>query len=76
MNWASRPGRSSALADLGRRQLVEKRQRHRSNGGWPGHVIRDMKGACPGAEFVCDMQIKFDSNGGGHLETPEDKIEA
>ena len=46
-----------------------------TNGGWPGHVIRDMKSACPGAKFACEMQVKFDSNGGDHLETPENKIE-
>ena len=47
-----------------------------TNGGWPGHVIKDMKALCPGAEFARDMQVKFDSNGGDHLETPESKIEA
>ena len=47
-----------------------------TNGGWPGHVIRDLKAACPGAEFACEMQVKFDSNGGDHLETPEAEIEA
>ena len=47
-----------------------------TNGGWPGHVIKDMKAACSGADVVCDMQVKFDSNGGDHLETPESKIEA
>ena len=47
-----------------------------TNGGWPGRVIKDMKAACPGADFACDMQVKFDSNGGDHLETPESKINA
>ena len=47
-----------------------------TNGGWPGHVIKDMKKACPGAEFACEMQVQFDSNGGDRLETPESKIEA
>lgn len=47
-----------------------------TNGGWPGHVIKDMKSACPGAHIACEMQVKFDSNGGDHLETPEAKIEA
>ena len=45
-----------------------------TNGGWPGHVIKDMKKACPGAEFACEMQVKFDSNGGDRLETPESRI--
>jgi hypothetical protein len=35
-----------------------------------------MKAACPGADFACDMQVEFDSNGGDHLETPESKINA
>ena len=47
-----------------------------TNGGWPGHVIKDMENACPGAEFACAMQVQFDSNGGDHLETPKNKIEA
>lgn len=47
-----------------------------TNGGWPGHVIRDMKNACTGAKIVCEMQVKFDSNGGDHLETPEANIGA
>ena len=47
-----------------------------TNGGWPGHVIRDMKAACTGANTVCEMQVRFDSNGGSHLETPESEIES
>lgn len=47
-----------------------------TNGGWPGHVIKDMKNACTGAEFACEMQVRFDSNGGDHLETPDDQITA
>lgn len=47
-----------------------------TNGGWPGHVIKDMESICSGAEFACEMQVKFDSNGGDHLETPEAKINA
>lgn len=47
-----------------------------TNGGWPGHVIKDIKSACKGAEFTCEMKIKFDSNGGDHLETSESEIDA
>lgn len=47
-----------------------------TNGGWPGHVIKDMKKACPGAAFACDLQVRFDSNSGDRLETPEPQIEA
>lgn len=46
-----------------------------TNGGWPGHVIKDMKKACTGARSACEMQVQFDSNGGDHLETPEAEIE-
>lgn len=47
-----------------------------TNGGWPGHVIKDMKNACQGATIACEMRVKFDSDGGDRLETPETKIEA
>ena len=46
-----------------------------TNGGWPGHVIKDMKNACPGAKTACEMLVRFDSNGGDHLETPESEIQ-
>ena len=45
-----------------------------TNGGWPGHVIKDMKSFCKGAKAACDMQIQFDSTGGSKLETSQDKI--
>lgn len=44
------------------------------NGGWPGYVIRDMKAAC--AATACEMQVAFDSEGGSHLEIPEEEIYA
>ena len=47
-----------------------------TNGGWPGHVIADIKKACAGAEFAQAMQVKFDSTGGSRMETPEAEIEA
>ena len=47
-----------------------------TNGGWPGHVIKDMKKACPGAAFACEMQVRFDSQGGDQMETPEAEIAA
>ena len=46
-----------------------------TNGGWPGHVIKDMKAACKGAEVTCEMQVQFDSTGGDRLETSEKQIE-
>lgn len=46
-----------------------------TNGGWPGHVIGDMKKACKGAEFACEMEFRFDSQGGPKLETPQKVID-
>lgn len=46
-----------------------------TNGGWPGHVIKDMKKKCQGASFMHEMEIQFDSMGKDHLETPERKID-
>lgn len=46
-----------------------------TNGGWPGHVIKDMKAKCKGADFMHEMQIQFDSMGTDHLETPERVID-
>lgn len=45
-----------------------------TNGGWPGHVIKDIKEKCKGAKFMHEMEIQFDSTGGANLETPEKKI--
>ncbi|MGN0394558.1 MAG: flavodoxin [Coprococcus sp.] len=47
-----------------------------TNGGWPGHVIKDMKSACPGADIKEPFEVKFDSSGGNHLETSEDEIKS
>jgi hypothetical protein len=47
-----------------------------TNGGWPGHVIADIKKACSGAVFAQDMQVEFDSTGGSQMETPETEIAA
>lgn len=47
-----------------------------TNGGWPGHVLRDMKKACRGAQFAYEMEVKFDSQGGDHLETPQTELDA
>ncbi|WP_196590745.1 flavodoxin [Pectinatus frisingensis] len=46
-----------------------------TDAGWPGHVIDDIKKTCQGAEFAQEMEIRFDSNGGNHMETAESKIE-
>lgn len=47
-----------------------------TNGGWPGHVIKDMAAACQNADIAVPAEIQFDSQGGGRLETPQSKIDA
>ena len=46
-----------------------------TNGGWPGHVIKDIKKACSGAKSACEMEIQFDSTGGSKLETSQKQID-
>ena len=46
-----------------------------TNGGWPGHVIKDMIRECKGAEIVQPMEIRFDSQGGAELKTTEKEID-
>ena len=46
-----------------------------TNGGWPGHVIKDMQRTCKGAKSVCKMQIQFDSSGKDHMETSNEEVE-
>ena len=45
-----------------------------TNGGWPGHVIKDMEKASKGAKCAAPKEIQFDSTGGDHLETSEKEI--
>lgn len=35
-----------------------------TNGGWVGHVLKDMKKACKGAKVISQKAIRFDSTGG------------
>ncbi|MGN0762595.1 MAG: flavodoxin [Aristaeellaceae bacterium] len=46
-----------------------------TNAGWPGHVIRDMEKACPGASFPVSMQIRFDQGGGDTQVTPQKEVD-
>lgn len=46
-----------------------------TNGGWPGHVIKDVKKACVGAKFIGEMEVQFDSTGGDILETPISELD-
>ena len=47
-----------------------------THGGWPGHVMKDMKNICKGADFSHEMKVQFDSSGGSELVTADAKIEA
>lgn len=47
-----------------------------TDGGWPGHVIEDIKKACRGAAFENEMEIRFDSTGGADMVTPEADVAA
>lgn len=47
-----------------------------THGGWPGHVIEDIKSVCKGANFSCEMEIQFDGAGGAELVTWDKNIEA
>lgn len=40
-----------------------------TDGGWPGHVLDDMKHVCKGAAFEHEMAVQFDSTGGDKMET-------
>ena len=47
-----------------------------TNGGWPGHVIKDIESACAGASFGPSMEVQFDSTGGSELVTPKKDVDA
>lgn len=46
-----------------------------THGGWPGHVMKDMKNVCKGGKFIHEMEIQFDSTGGADLVTTKENIE-
>lgn len=46
-----------------------------THGGWPGHALKDMEKACKGASFGPELTIQFDSTGGSHQVTGQDKVE-
>ena len=45
-----------------------------THGGWPGHVMKDMKKVCKGAAFSHELKVQFDSSGGSDLVTYVTKI--
>lgn len=47
-----------------------------TNGGWPGHVIKDMTKAAKGAKVEHPMQIQFDSTGGAEQVTSQTDVDA
>ncbi len=47
-----------------------------THGGWPGHVMKDIKNICKGAILHHEMEVQFDSTGGSELVTPEKSIDA
>lgn len=46
-----------------------------TNGGWPGHVIKDMTAAVKGAKTEHPMQIQFDSTGGAKQVTSQKEVD-
>lgn len=46
-----------------------------THGGWPGHVVEDIKTACKGANFANEMAVQFDSTGGDEMITSEKEVE-
>lgn len=46
-----------------------------TNGGWPGHAIKDMEKICDGAHVVGSISIKFDSTGGSTMITSGSDVE-
>lgn len=47
-----------------------------THGGWPGHVMKDMKAALTGAIVDKEYAVQFDSTGGDQLVTDESDIKA
>lgn len=45
-----------------------------TNGGWPGHALKDIEKACKGADFVPGLAVQFDSTGGSQLVSSQDEI--
>lgn len=45
-----------------------------TNGGWPGHLMDDIKAECRGARIECPMEVRFDSEGGPKMVTPEKDV--
>lgn len=46
-----------------------------TNGGWPGHVIKDMKAGCKGAKFENEKEIQFGSTNLTEMVTSETELD-
>ena len=46
-----------------------------TDGGWPGHLMEDIRKECFGADIKYPMEIRFDPQGGSIMKTPEGDIE-
>ncbi len=46
-----------------------------THGGWPGHVMKDIKDICKRAVIEKEFSIQFDSTGGDTLVTDENEID-
>ena len=40
-----------------------------TDGGWPGHLMEDIRKECFGADIKYPMEIRFDSQGGSIMKT-------
>ena len=45
-----------------------------THGGWPGHVMKDMRYAAKGAVIDGEFAVQFDSTGGDQLVTDKEEI--
>lgn len=46
-----------------------------THGGWKGHVIKDIKTHCAGADFAPSMEVQFDSQGSANMQTSQAQID-
>jgi flavodoxin len=45
-----------------------------TNGGWPGHAIKDIEAAAGGAKALLPLAVQFDSEGGPNQVTPDEDV--
>ena len=47
-----------------------------THGGFPGKALRHIEECCPGAQFMEEMAVRFDSRLGNQMKTPAAQMEA